>query len=46
MQASSKDLTGIGTKHHNIARPKNRQKKSQWIPVFDPNPGATNGTVA
>jgi hypothetical protein len=26
MQASSKDLTGIGTKHRNIARPKNQQK--------------------
>jgi hypothetical protein len=46
MQASSKDLSGIGTRVSNTAAQKQRgEKKSQWIPVFDPNLRVVNGTV-
>lgn len=45
MQASSKDLSGIGTRHSNTASQKTGRKNSQWIPVFDPNLRVVNGTV-
>jgi hypothetical protein len=45
MQASSKDLSGIGTRSAILSPKKPGEKKSQWIPVFDPNLRVVNGTV-